>query len=119
VLQALRRSHRCRNWALAGSRRCRLHGGLATGARTPEGKQRQADGRRQWRENLRADGRKPGPAKGTGGRPRGSHNPSERHWRATAYDSTKPSTGAELWRNGGEWPVSRPRVGKAGDGCEF
>jgi hypothetical protein len=47
-----------------------------TGARTPEGKQRQAEGRRRWRENLRAEGRRPGPAKGRGGRPRGSHNPS-------------------------------------------
>jgi hypothetical protein len=76
VLRVLRRSDRCRNWALPGSTRCRLHGGFSTGARTPEGRLRQAEGHRRWLERLRAEGKKPGPAKGTAGRPRGSRNPS-------------------------------------------
>jgi hypothetical protein len=70
VMAVLRRSDRCRKWAIPGSRRCELHGGLATGARTEEGKRRQAEGHRRWLERLRAEGRKPGPAKGTGGRPK-------------------------------------------------
>jgi hypothetical protein len=70
-----RRSDRCQNWALPGSKRCRLHGAFSTGARTPEGKQRQAEGRRRWLERLRAEGKKPGPPKGTGGRPRTSDDP--------------------------------------------
>ena len=73
--RARRRSDRCQNWALPGSRRCRLHGAFSTGARTPEGKQRQAEGRRRWLERLRAGGKKPGPPKGTGGRPRASDDP--------------------------------------------
>jgi hypothetical protein len=76
VLHVLRRSDRCRNWALPGSARCRLHGGLSTGARTPDGRLRQAEGYRRWLERVRAEGRKPGPPKGTGGRPRGSSNPT-------------------------------------------
>src|SRR5262249_39706560 len=72
VMAVLRRSDRCRNWAIPGSARCRLHGGLSTGARTEEGKRRQAEGHRRWLEKLRAEGRKPGPPKGTGGRPKGS-----------------------------------------------
>src|SRR5215470_6224237 len=75
MLRMLRRSDRCRNWALPGSRRCRLHGAFSTGARTAEGKQRQAEGRRRWLERLRAEGKKPGPPKGTGGRPRTSDDP--------------------------------------------
>jgi hypothetical protein len=42
----------CRNWALPGSTRCRLHGGLSTGPRAPEGKaastEARVEGRRQW-----------------------------------------------------------------------
>ena len=75
ALRALRSPDRCRNWALPGSKRCRLHGGLSTGARTAEGKRRQAEGYRRWLERLRAERKKPGPAKGTGGRPRSSWNP--------------------------------------------
>jgi hypothetical protein len=74
VMAVLRRSERCRNFAITGSARCRLHGGLSTGARTEEGKRRQAEGHRRWRERLRADGRKPGPSKGSGGRAKGSRN---------------------------------------------
>jgi hypothetical protein len=44
--------HRCRNWALPGSKRCRLHGGHSTGPRTPEGKARtiaaMKEGRARW-----------------------------------------------------------------------
>jgi hypothetical protein len=51
---------------------------VAVGARTAQGKERQAEGRRRWIERLRAEGKKPGPAKGAGGRPRGSRDPSPR-----------------------------------------
>jgi hypothetical protein len=76
LLPALLGSGRCKNWAILGSKRCRLHGGLSTGAKTAEGKQRQAEGRHRWLERLRAEGKKPGPPKGMGGRPLGSPNPS-------------------------------------------
>jgi hypothetical protein len=36
----------CRGPAVKGRRVCRMHGGLSTGARTPEGRQRCADARR-------------------------------------------------------------------------
>jgi len=42
--------------------RCRLHGGLSTGARTPEGKARVlaalTEGRRRWIAQMKADGKK-------------------------------------------------------------
>jgi len=60
----------CRNVALHGKQRCRLHGGASTGAKSLDGKQRQAEGRARWLRMLRGEGRRPGPAKGTGGRPR-------------------------------------------------
>jgi hypothetical protein len=60
----------CRRWPLAGKRRCLLHGGASTGARSVDGKRRQAEGREHHIRRLRAQGRKPGPPKGTGGRPR-------------------------------------------------
>jgi hypothetical protein len=52
---------RCRNWAMPNGR-CRLHGGLSTGAKTPEGKARQVqamvEGRRSWVERMKAEGKK-------------------------------------------------------------
>jgi hypothetical protein len=36
----MRRGHPCRKWAIAGRARCRLHGGLSTGPKTPEGVRR-------------------------------------------------------------------------------
>ena len=47
-----------------------MHGGLSTGARSVAGKQRQAEGRERWLHKLRGQGRKPGPPRGAGGRPR-------------------------------------------------
>jgi hypothetical protein len=47
-----------------------MHGGASTGARSVDGKRRQAEGRDHHIRRLRAQGRKPGPPKGTGGRPR-------------------------------------------------
>src|SRR5262245_4574146 len=42
----------CRRWPVPGRTRCRLHGGLSTGARTPEGKARVLaaliEGRQRW-----------------------------------------------------------------------
>jgi hypothetical protein len=48
----------CRRWPMPGRTRCRLHGGLSTGARTPKGKARVLaaliEGRQRWLEEMRA-----------------------------------------------------------------
>jgi hypothetical protein len=45
-----------------GKKRCRLHGGLSTGAKTPEGKARVlaalTEGRRRWIAQMKAEGKK-------------------------------------------------------------
>ena len=43
---------------------------MSTGAKSLDGKQRQAEGRARYLQKLRGEDRKPGPSKGTGGRPR-------------------------------------------------
>jgi hypothetical protein len=47
----------CRRWPVPGRTRCKLHGGLSTGARTPEGKARVLaaliEGRQRWLEEMR------------------------------------------------------------------
>ena len=47
----------CRRWPVPGRTRCRLHGGMSTGARTPEGKARVLaaliEGRQRWMEEMR------------------------------------------------------------------
>ena len=47
----------CRRWPVPGRTRCKLHGGLSTGARTPEGKARVLaaliEGRQRWMEEMR------------------------------------------------------------------
>jgi hypothetical protein len=52
----------CRNWAISGKTRCKFHGGMSTGPRTPEGKRRvvaaMVGGRRRWVERMKAEGRK-------------------------------------------------------------
>ena len=52
----------CRNWPVPGKKRCRFHGGKATGARTAEGKARviaaMVEGRRKWLAELKAQGLK-------------------------------------------------------------
>jgi hypothetical protein len=69
----LRHSGYCKNWALPGSARCRLHGGLSTGPRTPQGKARTVAalkaGRIRWLAKLKSEG-KPAPC----GRKRGGRN---------------------------------------------
>src|SRR5262245_56608760 len=69
------RRNRCKNWAMRGSKRCRLHGGLSTGPKSPEGKARtvaaMVEGRRRLLEKLKAEG-KPVPW----GRKRGGVNRS-------------------------------------------
>jgi alpha-beta hydrolase superfamily lysophospholipase len=45
------------------------HGGAAHGVRSEDGKQRQREGYARYVLRLRGQGRKPGPRKGTGGRP--------------------------------------------------
>ena len=60
----------CRNWAVPGRNRCRFHGGMSTGPKTPEGKARvvaaMVAGRHRWVERMKAEGgkfpcgRKPG-----------------------------------------------------------
>lgn len=57
-----RRQHLCKNPPIEGRTRCRFHGGMSTGAKTPEGKTRSiaamVEGRRQWIEALQAEGLK-------------------------------------------------------------
>jgi hypothetical protein len=52
----------CRRWPVKGKKRCRLHGGLSTGAKTPEGKARAlaalSEGRRRWIAQMKAEGKK-------------------------------------------------------------
>lgn len=52
----------CRNFAIRGKTRCKLHGGMSTGPKTPEGKARvvaaMVEGRRRWVERMKAEGRK-------------------------------------------------------------
>jgi len=52
----------CRNWAVRGKTRCKFHGGMSTGPKTPEGKARvvaaMVAGRRRWVERMKAEGRK-------------------------------------------------------------
>ena len=52
----------CRNWAIRGKTRCKFHGGMSTGPKTPEGKARvvaaMVAGRRRWIERLKAEGKK-------------------------------------------------------------
>ncbi|EPS5423188.1 HGGxSTG domain-containing protein [Klebsiella michiganensis] len=43
----------CKMTALYASGRCKLHGGMSTGAKTPEGKARQLEGFRRWLERKR------------------------------------------------------------------
>ena len=78
----LRSSGYCRNWALPGSNRCRLHGGRSTGPTTPEGMARTVAamkaGRVLWLARLKSDG-KPVPC----GRKKGGRNrPAEERERA-------------------------------------
>jgi hypothetical protein len=47
-----------------------MHGGLSTGPTSLDGRQRQAEGYERYLRRLCGEGRKPGPPKGTGGRPR-------------------------------------------------
>jgi hypothetical protein len=74
-LRKYMRRDRCRNWALPGSKRCRLHGGHSTGPRTPEGKFRTVEamkaGRKRWLAKLKSEG-KPFPC----GRKKGGRNRS-------------------------------------------
>ena len=55
-------SWHCRRWAVPGKTRCRLHGGLSTGPRTPEGKAAslaaRLKGRRRRIAQLALEGKK-------------------------------------------------------------
>jgi hypothetical protein len=52
----------CRNWAVRGKTRCKYHGGMSTGPKSPAGKARvvaaMVAGRRRWIERLKAEGKK-------------------------------------------------------------
>jgi hypothetical protein len=56
--RARHRSGFCRNWPVPGKERCRLHGGLSTGAITEDGKARSLAamraGRQRWYEEMLA-----------------------------------------------------------------
>jgi hypothetical protein len=76
--------HRCRNWALPGSKRCRLHGGHSTGPRTAEGKARTIaamnEGRARWLAERKAEG-KPIPwGRKKGGRNRSPEEREQAAW---------------------------------------
>jgi DNA-binding XRE family transcriptional regulator len=49
-----RKGHPCRNMSEAGRRRCKFHGGLSTGPKTPEGKARIAEAQRARWQAFRA-----------------------------------------------------------------
>ena len=87
--------HRCRNWALPGSKRCRLHGGHSTGPRTPEGKCRTIaamnEGRARWLAERKAEG-KPIPW----GRKKGGRNRSREEREQAAWEKQC----AREWRDG-------------------
>jgi hypothetical protein len=80
----LRHSGYCKNWALPGSKRCRLHGGLSTGPTTPEGKARTVAamkaGRARWLAKLKSEG-KPIPC----GRKKGGRNTPLKEREHAAY----------------------------------
>ncbi|WP_284155012.1 HGGxSTG domain-containing protein [Raoultella ornithinolytica] len=59
--------------ALYASGRCKLHGGMSTGAKTPEGKARQLEGFRRWLERKRQ-----ATSTGDGSQVIGSHKGSHR-----------------------------------------
>jgi hypothetical protein len=46
------RRNRCRNWAVRGSKRCRLHGCLCTGPTTPKGKARTIEATKADKSSL-------------------------------------------------------------------
>ena len=56
------RGRRCRNWPVPGRTRCRFHGGLSTGPKTPEGKAAvvaaMQEGRRRRIAELALEGKK-------------------------------------------------------------
>ena len=76
--------HRCRNWALPGSKRCRLHGGHSTGPRTPEGKSRTIaamnKGRARWLAKLKAEGKAIPWGRKKGGRNRSPEEREQAAW---------------------------------------
>src|SRR5215472_4598327 len=79
-----RASGSCKNWALPGRKRCRLHGAASTGPTTPEGMARtlaaMQAGRRRWLTKLKAEG-KPIPC----GRKKGGHNAPREEREHAAY----------------------------------
>jgi hypothetical protein len=56
------RGRRCRQWPVPGKTRCRFHGGLSTGAKTPEGRATvvaaMVEGRRRRIAELALEGKK-------------------------------------------------------------
>jgi hypothetical protein len=74
LVEYLRRAgHHCRNWPERGQKRCRFHGGRATGPTTPDGMARtvaaMTAGRARWLAELKSEG-KPIPC----GRKKGGRN---------------------------------------------
>jgi hypothetical protein len=73
----------CRNWAVPGKRRCRLHGGLSTGPKTPAGKAASLaaslpamlEGRRRRIAELALEGKKINTGHAGGPPPKGRQRP--------------------------------------------
>jgi hypothetical protein len=84
ALRKYLRRHHCRNWALPGSTRCRLHGGHSTGPVTAEGKARTAAamkaGRARWLAKLKSEGKPIPCGRKKGGRNRSTEERAQAAW---------------------------------------
>jgi hypothetical protein len=91
------RRNRCKNWAVRGSKRCRLHGGLSTGPRTLEGMActlaAMKAGRARWLAKLKSEG-KPIPC----GRKKGGRNLPADEREQAAYETQCRREGRKLSR---------------------
>ena len=109
----LRRNRHCRKWAVRGSKRCRLHGGLSTGPTTPEGMARTVAamkaGRLRWLSRLKAEG-KPAPC----GRKKGGGNAPLEERRLVARALAGGATAILPGESGGSLACSNCPEGFAG-----
>src|SRR5271154_2678553 len=105
ALRKLMHSTRCRNWALPGGKRCRLHGGHSTGPVTAEGTARTVAamnaGRARWLAKLKAEG-KPVPC----GRKKGGRN------RSPLKNATRLLTKNSAPANSGPWFINRAALAR-------
>jgi hypothetical protein len=100
-----------------GKKRCRLHGGLSTGARTPEGKAialaAMREGRRQWFEEMRAKKAAGLITRFPGGRKSGSAWVTHRMRQRQALRELQEAQAADARRSPAPPPRKRGRPSKA------